>query len=60
MPSSRGHSQPRDQTQVSHIADGFLTVGGTREALQTDSHQQMVEDKTYGKQQTQQVEVVSP
>jgi len=26
MPSSRGFSQPRDQTQVSHIADGFFPV----------------------------------
>ena len=26
MPSSRGSSQPRDRTQVSCIADGFLTV----------------------------------
>ena len=26
MPSSRGSSQPRDQTQVSHIAGGFFTV----------------------------------
>ena len=26
MPSSRRSSQPRDQTQVSHIAGGFFTV----------------------------------
>ena len=26
MPSSRGSSQPSDQTQVSHIAGGFFTV----------------------------------
>ena len=26
MLSSRGSSQPRDQTQVFHIADGFFTV----------------------------------
>jgi len=26
MPSSRGSSQPRDQTQVSHIAGGVFTV----------------------------------
>ena len=32
MPSSRGSSQPRDQTQVSHIAGGFFTVWATREA----------------------------
>ena len=29
---SRGSSQPRDQTQVSHIAGGFLTIWVTREA----------------------------
>ena len=32
MPSSRGSSQPRDQTQVSHIAGGFFTIWATREA----------------------------
>ena len=26
MPSSKGFSQPRDQTQVSHIAGRFFTV----------------------------------
>ena len=26
MPSSRGSSQPRDQTQISHIAGGFFTI----------------------------------
>ena len=26
MPSSRGSSQPRDQTQVSHIAGGLFIV----------------------------------
>jgi len=26
MPSSRGSSQPRDQTQVSGIAGGFFTI----------------------------------
>ena len=29
---SRGSSQPRDQTQVSHIAGGFFTGWATREA----------------------------
>ena len=33
MPSSRGSSQPRDHTQVSHIAGGFFTIWATREAL---------------------------
>ena len=32
MPSSKGSSQPRDQTQVSHIAGGFFTFLATREA----------------------------
>ena len=32
MPSSRGCSQPRDRSHVSHIAGGFLNVWATREA----------------------------
>ena len=32
MPSSRGSSQPRDQTQVSLIAGRFFTIWATREA----------------------------
>ena len=32
FPFSRGSSQPRDQTQVSHIAGGFFTGWATREA----------------------------
>ena len=32
MPSSRGSSQPRDWTQVSHIAGGFFTMWATRKA----------------------------
>ena len=31
MPSSRGSSQPRDQTQVSRIAGRFFTIWATRE-----------------------------
>ena len=31
-PFSRGSSQPRDQTQVSHIAGRFFTSRATREA----------------------------
>ena len=31
FPSSRGSSQPRDQTQVSNIAGGFFTIRATRE-----------------------------
>ena len=32
FPFSRGSSQPRDRTQVSHIAGGFFTNWATREA----------------------------
>ena len=32
MPSSRGCFQPRDRTQVSHIANRFFTISATREA----------------------------
>ena len=32
MPSSMGSSQPKDQTQVSHIVGGSFTVWATREA----------------------------
>ena len=32
IPFSRGSSQPRDQTQASHIAGGFFTIWATREA----------------------------
>ena len=32
MPSSRGSSQPKDQTQVSQIAGGFFTIWATRES----------------------------
>ena len=31
MPSSLGSSHPRDQTQVSRVADGFFTIWATRE-----------------------------
>ena len=33
VPFSRGSSQPRDRTQVSHIAGGLFTSWATREAL---------------------------
>ena len=32
MPSSRGFSQPRDQTQVSRVSGGFFSMWATREA----------------------------
>ena len=37
FPFSRGSYQPRDQTQVSHIAGGFFTSWATREAQQKES-----------------------
>ena len=37
MPSSRGSSQPRDQTQVSQIAGGFFTIWATREIPKSGS-----------------------
>ena len=33
IPFSRGSSRPRDQIQVSSIADTFFTIWATREAL---------------------------
>ena len=35
IPSCRGSSHPRDQTQVSHNAGRFLTIWATREAMNT-------------------------
>ena len=35
IPFSRGASQPRDWTQVSHMAGGFFTIWTTREAQDT-------------------------
>ena len=37
MPSSRVSFQPRDCTQVSHIAGGLFTVWATREAHRSES-----------------------
>ena len=42
---SRGYSQPRDGTQVSHIAGGFFTSWTSREA--PDSHQKVVQTTHY-------------
>ena len=36
VPSSRGSSQPRDRSQVSHIAGGFFTIWAAREAPLSD------------------------
>ena len=40
FPFSRGSFQPRDRTQVSHIAGGFFTSWTTREAPQNCSDRQ--------------------
>ena len=42
IPFSRGSSQPRDQTQVSHIADRFFTSWATREAITISNKQKTV------------------
>ena len=42
IPSSRGSSQPRDQTQVSHIICGFFTSWATREAQEYWSGQSIL------------------
>ena len=39
MSSFRGSSQPRDQTQVSHLAGGFFTIWVSREATYIDRKQ---------------------
>ena len=38
IPFYMGSFQPRDQTQVSHIAGGFFTSWTTREALYKPNH----------------------
>ena len=38
MPSSRGSSQPSDQTQVSHFAGGFFTIWATKKAQSSAWH----------------------
>ena len=39
FPSSRGSSQPKDQTQVSSVASGFFTSWATREVQEYCNHQ---------------------
>ena len=43
MPSSRGSSCPRDQTQVSHIADVFFTLWAIRDTLDSIIYVQIVQ-----------------
>ena len=42
FPFSRGSSQPRDRTQVSHTAGGFFTNWATREAHEVETTAQTV------------------
>ena len=42
IPFSRGPSQPRDQSQVSHITGGFCTSWATREAWEVRSNQSIL------------------
>ena len=45
MPSSRGSSQPRDWTQVSHIADRFFTVWANCTQNNQDNAGQITSDQ---------------
>ena len=47
MPFFRGSSQPRNRTQVSHIAGGVFTVRATREAPLSDSDTQLIPNLYY-------------
>ena len=60
IPFPRGSSQPRDQTQVSHVAGRFFTSWATREAQQkawpslnamTNSHLNEISSKIYANSQ---------
>ena len=51
IPFSRGPSQPRDQTQVSHIAGRFFTVWAMREALSSHNPHQYMRKVIAGKQE---------
>ena len=46
MPSSRGSSQPSDQTQVSHIAGRFFTIWATK-GLQVNNSETTIPLKTH-------------
>ena len=50
FPFSRGSSQLRDQTQVSHTAGGFFTSWATREAMYVAS-KKMVEMNLFAGQE---------
>ena len=42
IPFSRGSSQAKDQTQVTHIAGGLFTIWATRETLVAKSHKTLL------------------
>ena len=48
FPFSRGSSQPRDGTQISHIVDGFFTSWTTGEALGLWKHQPNLPSPSHG------------
>ena len=50
IPSIRGSSQPRDQTQVSHIADRCFNFCTTREALKWENPSTNIKDFKGGKE----------
>ena len=47
MPSSRGSSQLRDQTQVSHISGGFFTVWATTSSSRKKRNHAFLGDKNF-------------
>ena len=49
FPFSRGSSQPRDQTPVSHIAGGFFTTWATREAYNYNFDYSSISNLFYNK-----------
>ena len=53
FPFSRGYFQPRDRTQVSHIAGGFFTSWATREAQQVMNRQVYLEREKSWRIETQ-------
>ena len=55
---SSGSSQPRDRTQVSHIAGGFFTVWATREA-QAIREAQTINGLSYTKTQNQDTSITA-
>ena len=55
FPFSRGSSQSRDQTQISHIAGGFFTSWARREALKQGKLSGLKKKKNVRLQKPQQI-----